>query len=104
MADTLDALLVGGAAYYATTKLQDDDEEFNRMVIGAAVGIPAALKGPEAYDAAKEYIGGSDGLEPQTKEKLAGSLLFGAGGYAFGDSIFGDQDYQLEAPGDQGGS
>jgi hypothetical protein len=92
MVDTLDALLVGAGAYYTTTKLQDNDNDFERLLVGAAVGIPAALKGPEAYEAAKDYISDQGGLDKATKNKVAGSLLFGAGGYAVGDNLFGPSD------------
>lgn len=92
MADTLDALLVGAGAYYATTKLKESDEDFNRLVIGAAVGIPAALKGPEAYDTIQEYVAGDNDISMETKSRVKSSLLFGAGGYALGDRLLNDYD------------
>jgi hypothetical protein len=99
MADTLDALLIGAGAYYATTKLKDSDNEFNRMLIGTAVGVPAALKGPEAYEAARDYITGDSDVALETKNRVKSSLLFGAGGYALGDRILGEDDYQRDDDG-----
>jgi hypothetical protein len=87
MASTLDALLIGAGAYYTTKKLQDNDTGFERILIGAAVGIPAAIKGPELYESAKSYL--ADGVSQETKNRLAGSAVLGSVGYAVGNDLLG---------------
>ena len=88
MVNTLDALIVAAGAYYATTKLQDDDTDFERLALGAAAGIPVALKGPEAYQAAKQYF--TEEISQSQKDKLAGAAVAGGIGYIFGDKVLGD--------------
>jgi hypothetical protein len=81
MADILDVLIVAGGAYYLSNKV-GNDESFDRLLIGASVGLPAALKGPEAYSEIKEYL--SDDV---AKDKILSSAILGTVGYVLGDKI-----------------
>ncbi|MFT4282869.1 MAG: hypothetical protein ACMXX6_00405 [Candidatus Woesearchaeota archaeon] len=84
MADILDILIVAGGAYYLANKV-GNDESFDRLLIGAAVGVPAALKGPEAYEAVKNYAS-----TDSNKDKLLSSAVLGTVGYVLGDKIGGN--------------
>lgn len=84
MVDILDIVIVGGGAYYLSKKVNSDDESFKRMILGAAVGVPVAMRGPEAYKAVKEYY-----ENDVNADKLTGSLIMGAVGYMLGDKILG---------------
>ena len=83
MVDILDIVIVGGGAYYLSKKLGSNDDKFKRMILGAAVGVPTALKGPEAYEKVKEYY-----QDPVNLDKLTGSAILGAVGYILGDKVF----------------
>lgn len=89
MVNTLDILVVGAAAYYASGKIKEEDEGFNRLLYGAAAGIPAALKGPEAVQATKDYLSNAP---TKDKQKAVGALVAGGLGYAFGDNVLGYEE------------
>lgn len=83
MSTILDVILIGGGAYYIGKRLGDrQDDNFKRILIGTAVGVPAALKGPEIYDAltAKVDEGGDD-----FQNKVLASLAGGAAAYLAAD-------------------
>lgn len=83
MSNLVDIILIGGGAYYIANRLGDNqDDDFKRILIGAAVGVPAALKGPEIYDGltGKLEAGGEE-----AKNKALGALFGGAAGYLIAD-------------------
>ena len=86
MVNTLDILVVGAAAYYASEKLQEDDEGFKRLMYGTAAGLPVALRGPEAFEAAKDYV---QNAGTEEKRRAVGSVVAGGLGYAFGNKVLG---------------
>jgi hypothetical protein len=83
MADILDILIVAGGAYYLANKVGNDDS-FDRLLVGAAVGVPAALKGPEIYKNLKTYAS-----DESNKDKVLSSIVLGTIGYIMGDKIGG---------------
>ena len=89
MANLLDVVIIGGGAYYLTNKLvEDKDLDFNRLLIGTAIGVPAAFKGPEIYESIKKYAQNSK--QDQAKvDKVVSGVALGAIGYVLGDK-FGD--------------
>ncbi len=96
MANILDVVLIGGGAYYLANKLSDDeDDNFNRLLIGTAVGVPAALKGPEIYENLKSR---SSGMSQEDKDRLISAAAFAGIGYLFGDRL----GYSLRGKKDEG--
>ena len=95
MADLIDILLVGAGSYYIVSKVnEDNDESFQRLLMGAAAGIPAAMKGPEAIDAVKNYV--SSERTAQSKDRLTGALVGGTLGYVLGDRVLSsDNNYDV---------
>lgn len=85
MANLLDVVLVGGGAYYLASKFSDEDIDFERLLIGTAVGVPAALKGPEIYRKTKNYLSNEQSVE--NRDKALSAIVLGAAGYALGDKI-----------------
>lgn len=85
MTNILDVVLVGGGAYYLANKFSEQDLDFERLLIGTAVGVPAALKGPEIYRKTKNYLNSEQAQE--SKDKVISSLVLGATGYVYGDKI-----------------
>lgn len=84
MANIVDILLIGGGAYYLANRLNESDDSFKRLLIGTAVGVPAALKGPEFYNKwVKEY----DQLDQDQQDRLKYSALLGVSGYVFGNKL-----------------
>lgn len=81
MADILDILIVAGGAYYLANKV-GNDESFDRLILGTAIGVPTALKGPEAYKALKDYASNDS-----NKDKILSSAVLGTIGYVLGDKI-----------------
>jgi hypothetical protein len=78
MADFLDYVILGAGAYYLSTKAQDKDEEFNRIVAAIAAGSITYVKGPDIYDSFKD---------PKKKDKFASGVVLGSAGYVFGEQI-----------------
>lgn len=86
MSRLLDVLIVGGGAYYLASKtMQEEDDGFNRLLIGTAVGVPAALKGPELYNHMKDYF--SNDLSEVDSDRITSSIIMGTMGYALGDKF-----------------
>ena len=84
MANILDVVLIGGGAYYLASKLSEDDENFNRLLIGTAVGVPAALRGPEIYKSLQER---SKDFSQEDKDRLISAAALAGVGYVFGDKV-----------------
>lgn len=83
MSTILDVILIGGGAYYIGKRLGDrQDDNFKRILIGTAVGVPAALKGPEIYDALTNKV--DDGGD-ELQNKVLASIAGGAAAYLAAD-------------------
>lgn len=90
MSDLLDIILLGGGAYYIGSRLQgeEDNDSFKRIAIGTAVGVPAALKGPELYDSLTEAY--EENGSEETRNRTLAAAVGGLAGYAIGDKLLGE--------------